>query len=101
MDLFTLGAGDDGHLGAVHHGFMFTKRPPGFVGWDGGEVVVVAGGFAATLFFHGLGLFAGVGDGGQLPCSVQALAVVFLQLHFGVGSEVWAVAFAVGHGRGV
>src|SRR5690554_4563839 len=77
---------------------MFTKRPPGFVGRDGGEVVVVTGGFAATLFFHGLGLFAGVGDGGQQPFPVQALAVVFLQFHFGAGSEVRAVAFAVGHG---
>src|SRR5690554_2692594 len=78
---------------------MFTKRAPGFVGRDGGEVVVVTGGFAATLFFHRLGLFAGVGDGGQQPFPVQALAVVFLQLHFGAGSEVRAVAFAVGHGR--
>src|SRR5690554_1789548 len=98
VDLFTLGAGDDGHLGAVHHGFMFTQRPPGFVGRDGGEVVVVAGGFAAALFFHGLGLFAGVGDGGQQPFPVQALAVVFLQLHFGAGGEVRAVAFTFGQG---
>src|SRR5690554_836991 len=99
VDFFPFRAGDDGHLRAVHHGFMFTKRPPGFVGRDGGEVVVVTGGFAATLFFHGLGLFAGVGDGGQQPFPVQALAVVFLQFHFGAGSEVRAVAFAVGHGR--
>src|SRR5690554_6490337 len=98
MDLFTLGAGDDGHLGAVHHGFMFTQGPPGFIGWDGGEVVVVAGGFAATLFFHRLGLFAGVGDGSQQPFPVQALAVVVLQLHFGAGGEVRAVAFALGQG---
>src|SRR5690554_1657175 len=77
---------------------MFTKRPPGFVGRDGGEVVVVTGGFAATLFFHGLGLFAGAGDGGQQPFPVQALAVVVLQVHFGAGGEVRAVTFALGQG---
>src|SRR5690554_1234616 len=98
VDLFTLGAGDDGHLGAVHHGFVFAQGPPGFVGRDGGEVVVVAGGFAATLFFHRLGLFAGVGDGGQQPFPVQALTVVFLQFHFGAWGEVRAVAFALGQG---
>src|SRR5690554_1231510 len=99
VDFFPFRAGDEGHLGAVHHGFVITQGAPGFVGRDGGEVVVVTGGFAATLFFHGLGLFAGVGDGGQQPFPVHALAVVFLQLHFGAGSEVRAVAFAVGHGR--
>src|SRR5690554_3500370 len=98
MDLFTLGAGDDGHLRAVHHGFVFTQGPPGFISRDGGEVVVVAGGFAATLFFHGLGLFASVGDGGEQPFPVQALAVVVLQFHFGAGGEVRAVTFALGHG---
>src|SRR5690554_1296998 len=98
MDLFTLGAGDDGHLGAVHHGFMFTQGPPGFIGRDGGEVVVVTGGFAATLFFHGPGLFAGMGDGGEQPFPVQGVAVVFLQLHFGAGGKVRAVAFALGQG---
>src|SRR5690554_1843477 len=77
---------------------MFTQGAPGFVGGDRTEVVVVTGGFAATLFFHGLGLFAGVGDGGQQPFPVQALAVVVLQLHFGAGGEVRAVAFAVGDG---
>src|SRR5690554_7183919 len=77
---------------------MFTKRPPGFVGRDGGEVVVVTGGFAATLFFHGLGLFGGVGDGGQQPFPVQGLAVVVLQFHFGAGGEIRAVAFALGEG---
>src|SRR5690554_4171000 len=77
---------------------MFTKRPPGFVGRDGGEVVVVTGGFAATLFFHGLGLFAGVGDGGQQPFPVQALAVVVLQGHFGAGGKVGPVAFAFAKG---
>src|SRR5690554_1836212 len=98
VDFFTLGAGDEGHLGAVHHGLVFTQGPPGFVGRDGGEVVVVAGGFAATFFLQGLGLFAGVGDGGQQPFPVQALAVVFLQFHFGAGGEVRAVAFALGQG---
>src|SRR5690554_313154 len=98
MDLFTLGAGDDGHLRAVHHGFVFTQGPPGFISRDGGEVVVVAGGFAATLFFHGLGLFASVGNGGQQPFPVQGLAVVVLQFHFGAGCEVRAVAFALGQG---
>src|SRR5690554_8120372 len=77
---------------------MFTKRPPGFVGRDDAEGVVVAGGLAATLFFHGLGLFAGVGDGGQQPFPVQALAVVVLQFHFGAWGEVRAVAFALGQG---
>src|SRR5690554_4973028 len=77
---------------------MFTKRPPGFVGRDGGEVVVVTGGFAATLFFHRLGLFAGVGDGGQQPFPVQGLAVVFLQFYLCTGSEVRSVAFALGEG---
>src|SRR5690554_3662426 len=98
VDFLTLGTGDDRHLGAVHHGFVVAHWPPGFVGRDGGEVVVVTGGFAATLFFHGLGLFAGVGDGGQQPFPVQGLAVVLLQFHFGAGGEVRAVAFAVGHG---
>src|SRR5690554_1248467 len=77
---------------------MFTKRPPGFVGRDGGEVVVVTGGFAATLFFHGLGLFAGVGDGGQRPFPVQGLAVVVLQRYFGAGGKVGPVAFAFAKG---
>src|SRR5690554_8221489 len=77
---------------------MFTKRPPGFVGRDGGEVVVVTGGFAATLFFHSLGLFSGVGDGGQQPFPVQGLAVVVLQFYLCTGSEVRAVAFALGEG---
>src|SRR5690554_8077301 len=77
---------------------MFTKRPPGFVGRDGGEVVVVTGGFAATLFFHGLGLFAGVGDGGQQPFPVQGLAVVVLQRYFGAGGKVGPVAFAFAKG---
>src|SRR5690554_4824511 len=99
VDFFTLGAGDDSHLGAVHHGLVVAHWPPRFVGRDGGEVVVVAGGFAATLFFHRLGLFAGVGDGGQQPFPVQGLAVVVLQFHFGAGGEIRAVAFAVGHGR--
>src|SRR5690554_5801621 len=98
MDLFTLGAGDDGHLRAVHHGFVFAQGPPGFIGRNGSEVVVVTGGFAATLFFHRLGLFAGVGDGGQQPFPVQALAVVVLQVHFGAGGEVRAVTFALGQG---
>src|SRR5690554_291874 len=77
---------------------MFTQGAPGFVGGDRTEIVVITGGFAATLFFHGLGLFAGVGDGGQQPFPVQALAVVFLQFHFGAGGEVRAVAFALGQG---
>src|SRR5690554_5137488 len=98
VDFFPFRAGDDGHLRAVHHGFMFTKRPPGFVGRDGGEVVVVTGGFAATLFFHGLGLFAGVGDGGQQPFPVQGLAVVVLQRYFGAGGKVGPVAFAFAKG---
>src|SRR5690554_3658640 len=98
MDLFTLGAGYDSHLGAVHHGLVVAHWPPRFVGRDGGEVVVVTGGFATTLFFQGLGLFAGVGDGGQQPFPVQALAVVFLQFHFGAWGEVRAVAFALGQG---
>src|SRR5690554_3304715 len=98
MDLFTLGAGDDSHLGAVHHGLVVAHWPPGFIGRDGGEVVVVTGGFAATFFFHRLGLFAGVGDGGQQPFPVQALAVVVLQFYLCTGSEVRAVAFALGEG---
>src|SRR5690554_6959687 len=77
---------------------MFTKRPPGFVGRDGAEGVVVAGGLTATLFFQGLGLFAGVGNSGEQPFPVQGLAVVVLQLHFGAGDEVRAVAFALGQG---
>src|SRR5690554_7699991 len=77
---------------------MFTKRPPGFVGRDDAEGVVVAGGLAATFFFHRLGLFAGVGDGGQQPFPVQALAVVVLQFHFGTGGEVRSVALALGEG---
>src|SRR5690554_312409 len=98
MELFTLGAGYDSHLGAVHHGFVFAHWPPGFIGRDGGEVVVVAGGFTATFLFHRLGLFAGVGDGGQQPFPVQGLAVVVLQFYLCTGSEVWAVAFALGEG---
>src|SRR5690554_2571495 len=98
MDLFTLGAGYDSHLGAVHHGFVFAHWPPGFIGRDGGEVVVVAGGFTATFLFHRLGLFAGVGDGGQQPFPVQGLAVVFLQFYLCTGGEVRAVAFALGEG---
>src|SRR5690554_4286761 len=77
---------------------MFTQGAPGFVGGDHTEIVVITGGFAATLFFHGLGLFAGVGNGDQQPFPVQALAVVVLQLHFGAGGEVRAVAFALGQG---
>src|SRR5690554_3714715 len=98
VDFRPLGTGNDGHLGAVHHGFMFTQGAPGFVGGDRTEIVVITGGLAATLFFHGLGLFAGVGDGGEQPFPVQALAVVFLQCHFGAGCEVRAVAFALGQG---
>src|SRR5690554_1293780 len=98
MELFTLGAGYDSHLGAVHHGFVFAHWPPGFIGRDGGEVVVVAGGFTATFLFHRLGLFAGVGDGGQQPFPVQGLAVVVLQFYLCTGSEVRAVAFALGEG---
>src|SRR5690554_4509652 len=77
---------------------MFTQGAPGFVGGDHTEIVVITGGFAATLFFHGLGLFAGVGNGDQQPFPVQALAVVVLQFHFGAGGEVRAVAFALGQG---
>src|SRR5690554_2089957 len=98
VDFFTLGAGDEGHLGAVHHGFVVAQGAPGFVGRDGTEGVVVAGGFAATLFFHRLGLLAGVGDGGQQPFPVQALAIVVLQFYLCTGSEVRAVAFALGEG---
>src|SRR5690554_7405613 len=98
MDLFTLGAGYDSHLGAVHHGLVVAHWPPRFVGRDGGEVVVVAGGFTATFLFHRLGLFAGVGDGGQQPFPVQALAIVVLQFYLCTGSEVRAVAFALGQG---
>src|SRR5690554_4541896 len=98
MELFTLGAGYDSHLGAVHHGLVVAHWPPRFVGRDGGEVVVVAGGFTATFLFHRLGLFAGVGDGGQQPFPVQGLAVVVLQFYLCTGSEVRAVAFALGEG---
>src|SRR5690554_6634146 len=98
MDLFTLGAGYDSHLGAVHHGLVVAHWPPRFVGRDGGEVVVVAGGFTATFLFHRLGLFAGVGDGGQQPFPVQVLAVVFLQFYLCTGGEVRSVAFALGEG---
>src|SRR5690554_7384790 len=98
VDFFPFRAGHDGHLGAVHHGFVVAHWPPRFVRRDGGEVVVVTGGFAATFFFHRLGLFAGVGDGGQQPFPVQALAVVVLQFHFGTGGEVRSVAFALGEG---
>src|SRR5690554_2193771 len=77
---------------------MFTKRPPGFVGRDGGEFVVVAGGFTATLFLQGRGLFAGVGDGGDQPFPVQGLAVVVLQRYFGAGGKVGPVAFAFAKG---
>src|SRR5690554_2972172 len=65
VDFFPFRAGHDGHLGAVHHGFVVAHWPPGFVRRDSGEVVVVTGGLAATLFFHSLGLFSGVGDGGE------------------------------------
>src|SRR5690606_39059947 len=99
VDFFPLRAGDERHLGAVHHGFVITQGAPGFVRRDGAEIVVVAGGLAATLFFQGLGLFAGVGNSGEQPFPVQGLAVVVLQFHFGAGGEVRAVAFAVGHGR--
>src|SRR5690554_4112841 len=98
VDFFPFRAGHDGHLGAVHHGFVVAHWPPRFVRRDGGEVVVVAGGFAATFFFQGLELFAGVGDGREQPFPVQGLAVVVLQFHFGAGGEIRAVAFAVGHG---
>src|SRR5690554_4591282 len=98
VDFFPFRAGDDGHLGAVHHQFVFAQGPPGFIGRDGTEGVVVAGGFAATLFFHRLGLLAGVGDGGQQPFPVQALAIVVLQFYLCTGSEVRAVAFALGEG---
>src|SRR5690554_4532344 len=77
---------------------MFTKRPPGFVGRDDGEFVVVAGGFTATLFLQGRGLFAGVGDGGDQPFPVQGLAVVVLQRYFGAGGKVGPVAFAFAKG---
>src|SRR5690606_30248148 len=98
VDFFPVRAGDQGHLGAVHHGFVVAQGAPGFVGRNGAEIVVVAGGFAAALFFQGLGLFAGVGDGGEQPLPVQGLAVVVLQFHFGAGGEIRAVAFAVGEG---
>ena len=98
VDFFPVRASDQSHLGAVHHGFVITQGAPGFVGRDGAEGVVIAGGLAATLFFQSLGLFACVGDGGEQPFPVQGLAVVVLQFHFGAGGEVRAVAFAVGHG---
>src|SRR5690554_5650499 len=65
VDLFAFRAGDDGHLRAIHGRLVVTHWAPGFVGRDGGELVVVAGGFTATLFLQGRGLFAGVGDGGE------------------------------------
>src|SRR5690606_37457320 len=98
VDFFAFRAGDDGHLRAVHGRLVVTHRAPGFVGRDGGEFVVVAGGFTATLFLQGRGLFAGVGDGSEQPFAVQGLAVVVLQGHFGAGSEVSSVAFAFAKG---
>src|SRR5690606_24474755 len=79
VDLFAFRAGDDGHFRAVHGRLVVTHGAPGFVGRDGGELVVVAGGFTTTLFLQGRGLFAGVGDGGEQPFPVQGLAGAVLQ----------------------
>src|SRR5690554_556181 len=98
VDFFPFRAGNEGHLGAVHHGFVVAQGAPGSVGRDGGEFVVVAGGFAATFFLQGRGLFAGVGDGGEQPLPIQGLAVVVLQGHFGAGGKVGPVAFAFAKG---
>src|SRR5690606_12448355 len=98
VDFFAGRAGDDGHLRAIHGRLVIAHGAPGFVGRDGGELVVVAGGFTATLFLQGRGLFAGMGNGGEQPFPVQGLAVVVLQGHFGAGGEVGPVAFAFAEG---
>ena len=61
---------------------------------------MVGGRLAAALFFQGLGLGAGVGDGRQQPAPVQGVAVVFGELHLGTGTEIRAVALP-GGGAGV
>src|SRR5690606_12577847 len=98
VDFFAVRAGDDGHLRAIHGRLVIAHGAPGFVGRDGGEFVVVAGGFAAAFFLQGRGLLAGVGDGGEQPFPVQGLAVVVLQGHFGAGGKVGPVAFAFAKG---
>src|SRR5690554_6679034 len=100
VDFFPFGTGHYGDLRAVHEWAVGDVWPPGFVGGHGAECVVVAGGFGAALFFHGLGLFAGMGNSGQQPVAIQLGVVVFGEFGFGTAGEVCAVAFAVG-GAGV